>query len=107
MALGGIEIYNALKPSARHAPALFNLGAKGFDKLFHDGRVERQTDGSITTGSDVPLPDGVESVLAAQALFPAIAKDELAGALGTDGKPIPLHTGSGAWAAEGSTEAPC
>jgi len=67
----------------RHAPALFNLGAHEFEVLFHDGRVSVATD--EPSGFDTPaeefLPEGLDSVLAAQALFPLLAEVEMAGAL--------------------------
>lgn len=59
----------------RHAPALFNLGAHQFTVLFNDGRVA--LDPSEPSGFDTPaeefLPAGLDSVLAAQALFPLLA----------------------------------
>ncbi|MEM7601621.1 MAG: cytochrome c peroxidase [Verrucomicrobiota bacterium] len=65
----------------RNAPALFNLGAEEFRVLFHDGRVEKNiwfTGGFRTpAGEDTPL--GLESTLAAQALFPPTSAEEMAG----------------------------
>lgn len=65
----------------RHSPALFNLGAKSVDKLFHDGRVEK--DLSSPSGFKSPaaekLPEGLESALAVQALFPLTSDVEMAG----------------------------
>jgi cytochrome c peroxidase len=46
--------------------------------LFHDGRVERQ-DGGFRTPAGGRLPDGLNSVLAAQILFPLLARTEMAG----------------------------
>jgi len=65
----------------RNAQALFNLGASEFRVMFHDGRVELDPaqPGGLRTplGTDLTeLPDGV---LAAQAMFPVIAQDEMAG----------------------------
>ena len=67
----------------RHAPALFNLGAHEFDVLFHDGRVSVDADepGGFDTPAEEFLPDGLDSVLAAQALFPLLAEVEMAGAV--------------------------
>lgn len=64
----------------RNTPALFNLGAAEFTALFHDGRVEVDTNQRF----DMRLPDGRRlerpvSLLAAQALMPLIARDEMAG----------------------------
>ena len=54
----------------RNSPALFNLGAREFSVLFHDGRVEVDEDGNYESGFISParwrLPKGLDSVLAAQ-----------------------------------------
>lgn len=71
---------------ARHTPALFNLGHREFTTLMQDGRVA--ADGATRFG--VTLPDGaflerpVTSVLAAQALMPLVAVDEMAGQPGSN-----------------------
>ena len=68
----------------RNAPALFNLGAAEFTRMFHDGRLEADPDrpGSIRTplGEDMAL--GFASVLSAQSMFPVLAPDEMAGHYG-------------------------
>lgn len=64
----------------RNAPALFNLGAKQFKSLFHDGRLEENN--SFPNGLRTPLGQGMtglNSVLSAQALFPIASPDEMAG----------------------------
>ncbi len=65
----------------RNAPALFNLGASQFISLFDDGRV--QADPLRPSGIRSPLEDsmveGFDSVLAAQAMFPVLSQDEMAG----------------------------
>lgn len=65
----------------RNAPALFNLGATEFTTLFHDGRLE--VDASFPSGIRTPLDDemvtGFDSVLSAQAMFPVLSGDEMAG----------------------------
>ncbi|NKB90360.1 MAG: c-type cytochrome [Acidobacteria bacterium] len=65
----------------RNSPALFNLGARQFGRLFHDGRVA--VDGAQDSGFDTPagddLPSGLDNVLAAQALFPLTSTVEMAG----------------------------
>ncbi len=65
----------------RNAPSLFNLGAKSFTKLFDDGRIE--ADPARPSGLRTPLEDemvrGFASVLSAQAMFPVLAQDEMAG----------------------------
>jgi cytochrome c peroxidase len=65
----------------RNAPPLFNIGAKEFKRMFHDGRVEVDPDhpkGFNTPAGD-DLPDGLENVLAAQAMFPVTSSTEMAG----------------------------
>jgi cytochrome c peroxidase len=68
----------------RNAPALWNLGAKSIDTLMHDGRVS--VDPIFGNGFNTPaeewLPDGLKSVLAAQALFPMTSGFEMAGNVG-------------------------
>jgi len=65
----------------RNAPALFNVGAKQFKRLFHDGRVAEdvtQPSGFRTPAGDA-FPNGIETVLAAQAMFPVVSASEMAG----------------------------
>jgi cytochrome c peroxidase len=68
----------------RNAPPLFNLGAREFVRLFLDGRVEE--DPSAPSGFSTPagddLPDGLDNVLAAQAMFPVTSAAEMAGQAG-------------------------
>lgn len=70
----------------RNAPALFNLGAREYTKMFHDGRVEVDTHGYYPGGFITParwkLPTGLENVLAAQAMFPVTSPTEMAGQQG-------------------------
>ncbi|CAA6825244.1 MAG: Methylamine utilization protein mauG precursor [uncultured Thiotrichaceae bacterium] len=67
----------------RNAPALFNLGATEFQMLFHDGRLSVDADNEFHKGFNSPalefLPEGLQSVLAAQAVFPLISEPEMAG----------------------------
>lgn len=65
----------------RNAPALFNLGAKGFTALFHDGRLEVDPadPSGFHTPADEDTPHGLSSILAAQALFPLTSEVEMAG----------------------------
>ena len=66
---------------ARNSPALFNLGAPEFIRLFHDGRLEK--DLSHPSGIRSPLDEtmvmGFDSILSAQAMFPVLSPDEMAG----------------------------
>lgn len=65
----------------RNATALFNLGAGEFTTLFHDGRIE--TDSERPSGLRTPLEDemvaGFASILSAQTMFPVLSPDEMAG----------------------------
>lgn len=65
----------------RNAPALFNMGARELDIMFHDGRVS--VDPKAPSGFDSPaeeiLPKGLVSITAAQAMFPVTAAVEMAG----------------------------
>ena len=61
----------------RNAPALWNL--RGVEVMFHDGRVS----GNSTVGFQSPagsaLPQGLESALAVQAMFPVTSGVEMLG----------------------------
>ena len=65
----------------RNAQPLFNLGAKQFKTLFHDGRV--QVDLSRPSGLRTPLEEemveGFSSIISAQTMFPVLSADEMAG----------------------------
>ncbi|MDP1669127.1 cytochrome-c peroxidase [Phaeovulum sp.] len=65
----------------RNSPALFNLGALEFTRLFHDGRIE--ADPARRSGIRTPMDDemvtGFASVLSAQTMFPVLSPDEMAG----------------------------
>ncbi len=65
----------------RNAPALWNLGAHEFTHLFHAGRLEADPNqpGGIRTPLGQEMTAGFESLLAAQAMFPVLAQDEMAG----------------------------
>ncbi len=68
----------------RNAPAVFNLGARQFTRMFHDGRVAidpTQPSGFASpAGADLPL--GLDNPLAAQAMFPVTSTTEMAGQRG-------------------------
>ncbi|WP_260518746.1 cytochrome-c peroxidase [Aliiroseovarius sp. M344] len=70
-----------IKRIPRNAPGLWNLGAREVDVMFHDGRLS--VSDIYNTGFDSPaqewLPDGLNSILAAQALFPMTSQFEMAG----------------------------
>lgn len=65
----------------RNAPALFNLGAKEFTVLFHDGRLEVDENrlGGLRTPMDDDMVAGFASLLSAQTMFPVLSRDEMAG----------------------------
>ncbi len=66
----------------RNAPALWNLGANDIDVLFHDGRLSKSDlfGNGFNSPAEEWLPKGLDSLLAAQALFPLTARFEMAGA---------------------------
>ncbi|MFP3385538.1 cytochrome-c peroxidase [Tritonibacter sp. SIMBA_163] len=65
----------------RNAPGLWNLGAPEFTVMFHDGRLE--DDPAFPNGIRTPLGEdmlsGFDDALAAQAMFPVLSADEMAG----------------------------
>ncbi|MFC6688810.1 cytochrome-c peroxidase [Jhaorihella thermophila] len=65
----------------RNAPALFNLGALEFTTMFHDGRLQLDPaqPGGIRTPLGKEMTAGFDSILAAQAMFPVLSPDEMAG----------------------------
>ncbi|SHH82928.1 cytochrome-c peroxidase [Cognatishimia maritima] len=65
----------------RNAPPLWNLGAKDLHTLFHDGRLSLSDDygNGFNSPAEEWLPKGLNSLLAAQAIFPLVAQFEMAG----------------------------
>ncbi len=65
----------------RNAPALWNLGAHDISVLMHDGRISASDlyGNGFNTPAEEWLPDGLVSVVAAQALFPMTSDTEMAG----------------------------
>ena len=61
----------------RHAPSLFNVGEPGGGAWFWDGRVYEDGAGPASTLG--PLPEGLSSALAAQALHPVLDSGEMRG----------------------------
>ncbi|KEJ88384.1 cytochrome C peroxidase [Sulfitobacter donghicola DSW-25 = KCTC 12864 = JCM 14565] len=65
----------------RNAPALFNLGAREFSVMFHDGRTAKDRKAMF----GIRMPDGrtlerpMPSALAAQNILPILSPDEMAG----------------------------
>ncbi len=66
-------------PVARNAPSLFNVGSPLLQSLFWDGRVEAAAAGGYHTPAGAFLPAGLQSLLAAQAMFPVTFRDEMRG----------------------------
>jgi cytochrome c peroxidase len=68
----------------RNSPPLYNLGHSSINFLFLDGRLEK--DESYPSGVKTPLefelPERLDGLLAAQAFFPVINIDEMAGQKG-------------------------
>ncbi|MEM7473082.1 MAG: cytochrome c peroxidase [Pseudomonadota bacterium] len=63
----------------RNAQALFNVGA--LEVFFHDGRLGASPDygNGVNSPAEEWLPEGLDSLLAAQALFPMTSQFEMAG----------------------------
>ena len=65
----------------RNAPPVFMLGSTEVTVLFHDGRVEANPE--FPSGFKSPaghnLPEGLENILAVQAMFPVTSGAEMAG----------------------------
>ena len=64
---------------ARNAPPLYNLN--GVDTMFWDGRVHNNN-GTLETPAGNLLPQGLDSALAAQAMFPVTNRAEMRGQSG-------------------------
>lgn len=63
----------------RNAQPLFNLGYEDWDIFFWDGRVFEDPETGFHTPASDRLPDGLDSLLAAQAMFPVTSRDEMRG----------------------------
>ena len=65
----------------RNAPALFNLGHRSVEVLFHDGRlsVSDLYGNGFNSPAEEWLPQGLDNIVAAQALFPLTSEVEMAG----------------------------
>ena len=70
-----------VKRIPRNAPGLWNLGARDLHTMFHDGRLSRSPlfGNGFNSPAEEWLPHGLNSLLAAQALFPLTAQFEMAG----------------------------
>ncbi len=65
----------------RNAPALWNIGHNSVDVLFHDGRLSVSDiyGNGFNSPAEEWLPQGLDNIVAAQALFPLTAQFEMAG----------------------------
>ncbi|MEX0339713.1 MAG: cytochrome-c peroxidase, partial [Arenibacterium sp.] len=88
----------------RNAPGLWNLGAREFTVFFHDGRLEEDPEhpGGLRTPLDAEMTSGFQSALAAQAMFPVLSPDEMAGHYGENDISAAVRRGlitqeGGAW----------
>lgn len=65
----------------RNATELFNRGAPEWRTMFWDGRLRIAEDGSFIhpVEFDTPLPEGLDNILAAQAMFPVTSRAEMRG----------------------------
>ncbi len=72
----------------RNAQALWNIGAREYVSMFHDGRLEPDPAHAFPSGFWSParehLPVGLDSMLAAQAMFPVLSPVEMAGTKGSN-----------------------
>ncbi|MGC3940336.1 cytochrome-c peroxidase [Roseobacter sp. EG26] len=70
----------------RNAQPLWNIGATEYVSMFHDGRLEPDPRETFPSGFWSParedLPSGLDSLLAAQAMFPVTSPTEMAGQKG-------------------------
>lgn len=66
----------------RNAPDVFNRGQPEWSSMFWDSRVAGNPQDGFTTPAGPALPDGLENVLAAQAMFPVTARSEMRGFAG-------------------------
>ncbi len=66
----------------RNSPELFNRGAEEWHTMFWDGRVSGTPNTGFLSPADEKLPEGLDNVLAAQAMFPVTSRDEMRGEIG-------------------------
>jgi len=65
----------------RNATALWNLGHKSINVVFQDGRLEISDiyENGFNSPAQEWLPDGLNTIISAQAIFPLVAQFEMAG----------------------------
>lgn len=64
----------------RNAPEVFNRGSIHWRSQFWDSRIE-EISGVLITPAGADLPEGMSTVLAAQAMFPVTSRDEMRGSV--------------------------
>ncbi len=77
----GVGADKIRKRIPRNSPGLWNLGAKEIHTVFHDGRLSISDvyGNGFNSPAQEWLPEGLNSLLAAQALFPLTSQFEMAG----------------------------
>ncbi len=77
----GTGVNKIRKRIPRNAPALWNLGHKSRHVLFHDGRISVSDlyGNGYNSPAEEWLPQGLDTLAAAQSLFPMTAQFEMAG----------------------------
>ena len=63
----------------RNAPPLFAIGHEDFTVVFHDGRVTRDDGEAFVSPAGDDLPEGLDNLVAVQAMFPVTSATEMAG----------------------------
>ena len=84
------ELGEGREHAPRNAPSILNLNDPAWKVQFWDGRVEVFVSGSVRTPVTGAPPRGLDSVIAAQSMFPVLSRDEMRGErgdLGADGAP--------------------
>jgi cytochrome c peroxidase len=66
----------------RNSPEIFNRGMKEWHTMFWDSRVSGSVKEGFISPADEKLPDGLENILAVQAMFPVTSRDEMRGEMG-------------------------
>ncbi|MCB1185843.1 c-type cytochrome [bacterium] len=66
----------------RNAPEIFERGSVEFTSMFWDSRVNMDPQGNFRSPAMGMLPQGLDSVLAAQAMFPVTSRAEMRGFVG-------------------------
>ena len=66
----------------RNSPDIFNRGAKEWHTMFWDNQVSVDIMSGYESPADEKLIDGLENILAVQAMFPVTSRDEMRGEIG-------------------------